>query len=153
MGRHLPIMKMKDSDILADRKDRFEGGTERILMVDDEETVIRIGQQMLEWLGYQVNTQTVSIDALEVFKANPDSFDLVITDMTMPNMNGVQFAGKIKKIRSDIPVILCTGFNHQVDDEKSKALGVQGFVTKPFIMREIAMTIRTVLNVEKPADA
>ena len=103
-------------------------------------------QQMLERLGYRVTIRTGSVEALEAFKANPGSFDLVLTDMTMPNMTGVQLAGEIKKIRPKIPVILCTGFNYHINNEKSKALGIQGFVMKPVMTKEIAGVIRNVLD-------
>ena len=146
---YLPIMKRTVEDVQVDRSEPFQGGNENILLVDDEEVIVRMEQQMLERLGYRVTIRTGSVDALEAFKANPDTFDLVVTDMTMPNMTGVQLAGQIKKIRPDIPVILCTGFSHQVDAEKSKALGIEGFVMKPVIMKEIGKVIRKVLdNVE-----
>jgi len=146
---YLPIMDRKVDDIKTDRSEPVRGGTEKILLVDDEETILRMEQQMLERLGYRITTRTGSVDALEAFKANPDSFDLIITDMTMPNMTGVQLAGEIKRIRPDIPVILCTGFSYQINDEKSKALGIQGFIMKPVIMKEIAAKIRMVLEEEK----
>ena len=101
---------------------------------------------MLERLGYRVAIRTGSVDALEAFKANPDTFDLVVTDMNMPNMTGVQLAGEIKKIRPEIPIILCTGFSYQVNEEKSKALGIQGFLMKPVVKKEIARVIRKVLD-------
>jgi PAS domain S-box-containing protein len=143
---YLPIMDQKALDIQTDRSEYIQGGTEKILLVDDEEIIVRMEQQMLERLGYRVTIRTGSVDALEAFKANPDSFDLVVTDMTMPNMTGVQFSMEIKKIRPDIPVILCTGFSYLVNDEKSKALGIQALVMKPVVMKEIAETIRKVLD-------
>jgi PAS domain S-box-containing protein len=146
---YLPIMVQNSDDIQTDRSESIAGGTEKILLVDDEEPIVRIEQQMLERLGYRVTIHTGSIDALEAFKANPDSFDLVITDMSMPNMTGVQFTREIKKIRPDIPVILCTGFSYLVNDEKCKTLGIQGFVMKPVLMKEIAETIRKVLYSSK----
>jgi len=145
---YLPIIDRKVDDIRTDRSTPIIGGTEDILLVDDEEIIVKMEQQMLERLGYQVTIRTGSLDALEAFKANPDSFDLVITDMTMPNMTGVQLTKEIKRIRPDIPVILCTGFSYQINDEKSKTLGIQGFVMKPVVMKEIAETIRMVLDKE-----
>ena len=143
---YLPVMDCKVDDIRTDRSKPFQGGSERILLVDDEVAIIMMEQQMIERLGYQVTTRTGSVDALEAFKAKPDSFDLVITDMTMPNMTGIQLAMKIKKIRPNIPIILCTGYSYQVNDNNSKALGVQGFVMKPVIAREIDEVIRKVLD-------
>jgi CheY-like chemotaxis protein len=122
------------------------GGTEKILLVDDEEAVLRMEERMLERLGYQVTTRTSSIESLETFKANSEYFDLVVSDMAMPNMNGIQLAQKIKKIKADIPIIISTGFSEQLTDEKCQALGIQGYVMKPVIIRELAETIRNVLD-------
>ena len=143
---YLPILERQVNDMRTDRSQPIQGGTENILLVDDEEVVVRIEQQMLERLGFRVTVRTGSVDALEAFKANADVFDLVVTDMTMPNMTGVQLAAEIKKIRPDIPVILCTGFSYQINEEKSKALGIQGFVMKPVLLKDLAKTIRKVLD-------
>jgi len=103
---------------------------------------------MLERLGYNVTTRTSSIDALEAFKANPDTFDLVITDMTMPNMTGEHLAGEITKIRPAIPVILCTGFSEMMSEEKAKSLGIEGFLMKPVVMKDLSNMIRKVVDKE-----
>jgi CheY-like chemotaxis protein len=121
-------------------------GKERILFVDDEETLVNIGENMLERLGYQVNTRTSSIEALAAFEHNPDAFDLVMTDMTMPNMTGEGLAKEILRIRPNKPIILCTGFSHQMDQEKALAMGIRAFVMKPFVLQEVAGTIRNVLD-------
>ena len=113
-------------------------GTERILLVDDEEPIIRMEKQMLERLGYQVTACTSSPDALMAFRASPGKFDLVITDMTMPKMTGVQLSQKFLEIRPDIPIIICTGFSTKVDGEKAKAAGIRGYVMKPVVTSEIA---------------
>jgi PAS domain S-box-containing protein len=143
---YLPVMDRKTADLRTDISEPVRGGTEKILVVDDEAAIARMERQMLERLGYRIIVRTGSTDALEAFKADPHSFDLVLTDMTMPNMTGVQLAGEIKKIRPDIPIILCTGFSYQINDIKSKALGIQGFVMKPVVKKEIAETIRNVLD-------
>ena len=101
---------------------------------------------MLERLGYRVTGLTSSIDAWEVFQNSPNEFDLVITDMTMPNMTGKELAEKIIFISPEIPVILCTGFSEQIDEESAKTMGIRAFVMKPIIMHEIANTIRKVLD-------
>ncbi|MGD9006830.1 MAG: ATP-binding protein [Desulfobacteraceae bacterium] len=121
-------------------------GKERILFVDDEETLVNIGENMLERLGYQVKTRTSSIEALAAFEHNPDAFDLVMTDMTMPNMTGEGLAKEILRIRPNKPIILCTGFSHQMDQEKALAMGIRAFVMKPFVLQEVAGTIRNVLD-------
>ena len=120
-------------------------GTERILFVDDEQALVKMGKQLLEFLGYKVTTSTSSIEALELFKVQPDKFDLVITDLTMPNMTGDELAQKLMAIRPDIPVILCTGFSTKMTAEKTKKMGIRAFVLKPVIKQDIAETIRKVL--------
>jgi two-component system cell cycle sensor histidine kinase/response regulator CckA len=121
-------------------------GNERILFVDDEEDLVDMAQQMLERLGYSVVATTSSLEALEVFKAQPDHFALVITDQTMPHMTGADLAKELLRIRSDIPIILCTGFSEVISAEEAKALGIREFVMKPFATREIAEITRHVLD-------
>jgi len=123
-----------------------EGGTERILLVDDEVQIVRMEQQMLERLGYHVTARTSSIEALEAFRAAPDKFDLIITDMTMPNMTGVELAKKIIEIRPDISMIICTGFSEKISADKAKAMGIHGYVMKPVVKSELAKKIRGVLD-------
>jgi CheY-like chemotaxis protein len=124
----------------------IQTGTERILFVDDEEAIIRSGSQMLELLGYEVRSTTVPVEALEMFRAEPNEFDLVITDMTMPHMTGEVLAREMMDIRPDIPIILCTGFSYRIDEQKAKDIGIKGWIMKPFIMRETADMIRNVLG-------
>ena len=121
-------------------------GTESILFIDDELALVNAGKHMLESLGYEVVTQTSSVEALELFASQPDRFDLVITDMTMPGLTGDQLAQKLMEIRSDLPVILCTGFSARINEEKALALGIRAFVTKPVLKRQIAKTVRMVLD-------
>jgi CheY-like chemotaxis protein len=133
-----------------DRKARVEKpipkGTERILFVDDELSLVNLGKQILESLGYEVTTRTSSIEAMGLFKDRPDAFDLVITDMTMPNMPGDELSKNLMAIRPDIPVILCTGFSASITEEKAKNIGVRGLVSKPILKRDLAETIRKVLD-------
>jgi len=121
-------------------------GDEQILFIDDEETLVQIGRQMLERLGYKVSTKSCSVKALEDFREDPMKFDLVITDQTMPNMTGEVLAKEMMQIRSDIPIILCTGFSHLVDQKKSQLIGIRAFLMKPLILRDLAVTIRKVLD-------
>ena len=122
------------------------GGSERILFVDDEKTLTDLGRQMLERLGYSVECRTSSIEALELFKSRPEHFDLVITDMTMPNLTGDRLTQEIMAIRADIPVILCTGFSEQISEESAKGLGIREFILKPLVMDRLAATVRAVLD-------
>jgi PAS domain S-box-containing protein len=124
-------------------------GQERILFVDDELALVNMGKEFLERLGYEVLTETSSKEALALFIRQPDRFDLVITDMTMPSMTGDRFAKELRRIRPDIPIILCTGFSHHLNEEAARAIGIGAFLMKPFVLRELAETIRTVLH--KPA--
>ena len=121
-------------------------GSERILYVDDEKAVVDAIKPMFERLGYRVTARTSSIEALEAFRMNPGRFDLVITDMTMPNMIGTALAGEMMSLREDIPVILCTGFSEQVNEEMAQELGIRALVMKPIVMNEMAHIIRKVLD-------
>lgn len=124
-------------------------GNEHILFVDDEEDLVDMVQQMLERLGYSVVAMTNSLKALEGFKAQPDQFDLVITDQAMPHMAGVDLAKELMRIRPEIPIILCTGFSEVISAEEAKALGIREFLMKPFATRVLAETTRRVLDSTK----
>lgn len=130
----------------AQTKEIIPTGTERILFIDDEKPIVDLGHLMLKRLGYNVSTRTSSIEALELFKAQPNRFDLVITDMTMPNMTGDKLAKELIKIRSDIPIILCTGYSQQVTEEKATQMGIKEFILKPMTINELAKTIRSALG-------
>jgi len=121
-------------------------GHERILFVDDEEMLADIGSQMLSEYGYQVTTSTNSQKALAIFKENPDQFDLVITDQTMPGLSGKEFISELLKVRPDLPTILCTGYSSKVNDETAMQLGAKAFCMKPLDMLELIQTTRRVLD-------
>jgi len=121
-------------------------GNETILFVDDEISIVKMIKRMLERLGYKVKTKTNPVEALDLFKSKPDHFDLVITDMTMPQMTGVKLYEKLMGIRPDIPVIICTGHSSMIDEEKAKLLKIAAYVMKPITMTEISQTIRKVLD-------
>ncbi len=121
-------------------------GKEYILLVDDEETIIETGKEMLEYLGYSVETCINGAGALDLFKNHPQKFDLVITDMTMPGMNGDVFSKKILETRPDIPIILCTGYNPQIDEVIAKKNGLKAFIFKPLTFKKLATTVRNVLD-------
>jgi len=143
---YLPLIKTQDKATELALPETVHGGSERVLLVDDEEPIVRMEKQILERLGYQVTSQTSSIEALEAFRAQPDKFDLVITDMTMPNMTGDKLAGELINIRPDIPVILCTGFSEKISRERVAAMGIKGFLMKPIVNCDLAKTIREVLD-------
>jgi signal transduction histidine kinase/ActR/RegA family two-component response regulator len=121
-------------------------GNEHILLIDDEEQIIDIERRILENLGYEVTPKTDSEEALAEFSARPDRFDLVITDMTMPKITGDRLARRLMDINPQIPVILCTGFNEAITEEKALAMGIDKFVMKPIVKNELANAIRTVLD-------
>jgi PAS domain S-box-containing protein len=126
--------------------EKIPTGNERILFVDDEPPIAALSEQMLSELGYRVIVRSSSIEALELFKDDPERFDLVISDITMPNMAGDALAAEMLKIRSDLPVILCTGYSKRVSDERAKQIGVKAFLYKPIVKRQLAETIRKVLD-------
>ncbi len=121
-------------------------GKERILYIDDEKTLAQVGKSMLKKLGYHVDSRTDSVEALQAFRMNPGKFDLVITDMTMPNMSGDMLARGIMQIRADIPIILCTGYSDRMNEEKARSIGIRHFLKKPFAIHDLAGTIRRVLT-------
>ena len=132
--------------ITTDAGDELPTGNEHILLIDDEKALVDLGRQMLERLGYSVESRTSSIEALEMFKTRSDEFDLVITDMTMPNLTGEKLAAELMKIRADVPVILCTGFSEQISEEHAKEMGIKEFILKPLLMNKLAGTVRAVLD-------
>ncbi len=122
------------------------GGEERILFVDDEIAVVEMTTSILKRMGYEVIPFIDSQDALDAFANAPDDFDLVITDQTMPRITGVELSERMKAIRPDIPILLCTGYSHVVSAEQAKAQGIDGYVMKPLAKRELAEAIRKVLD-------
>ena len=119
-------------------------GTERILLIDDEQSVVEMETAIFERLGYDVTSETDSSSALEIFRSKPGEFDLIITDFTMPNLTGIDLSKEIRRIRPDIPIILCTGFSEKVTEKGAMDLGVE-LAMKPFGMKQIAELVRKVL--------
>jgi signal transduction histidine kinase/ActR/RegA family two-component response regulator len=147
---HLPTLEDAEADLEEAASAAKCGGSERILLVDDEPQIVAVVKQLLEKLGYRVTAQTNSAEALEAFARQPDQFDLVITDMTMPNMTGDLLARSIWDIRSGIPVILCTGYNEMMTEDKAIAMGIRKFILKPIDKDELAMAIRSALSGSPP---
>jgi CheY-like chemotaxis protein len=125
-------------------------GKERILLVDDDETIVISVRNMLERFGYKVTAFTDGREALKVFSEKPSEFDLVITDHVMPHLMGENMAQEMLRIRSDVPIILCAGNVDSVPDEKVKERGLRGLLVKPFSVRECAELVRGVLDKEDP---
>ena len=126
--------------------ERIPTGHERILLVDDEETLVEMAQALLENLGYQVTGVSDSLKALELFRQNPGAYDLIITDQTMPAMTGCAFAREVKREREDVPIILCTGLMEAVAEDQARQTGVQEFLMKPYVISELSRTVRKVLD-------
>ena len=124
-------------------------GTERILVVDDEASLLEMTSLMLKRLAYTVVGTTSSIEALKLFQAEPDRFDLVITDMAMPEMAGDMLARELLNLRPDIPIILCTGHSDRIDAERAANIGIAGYYMKPLEMATLAKEVRNVLDEAK----
>jgi len=133
-----------ETDAVGDHE--IPTGFERILFVDDEEALVEMGEDILAELGYEVTSRMNGREALALFRLDPSRFDLVITDQTMPEMTGIDLAREILAIRPNMPIIMCTGFSHLVDADKATAVGIRAFAMKPLTKREIARTIRKVLD-------
>ena len=118
------------------------GGKGRILYVDDEEPIATFGHDLLTTLGYDVSVRLSSLDALEAFKANPEKFDMVITDMTMPHMTGALLARELLKVRPDIPIILTTGYSEMINDEAAKKIGIREYLMKPVSVNSLAAAVK-----------
>jgi PAS domain S-box-containing protein len=140
-----------EKEAIAETKtyEKLPGGNESILFIDDEKPLAQFGYQRLKRLGYKVEASTNPFDALELFSSQPDKFDLIITDMTMPQMTGEKLIKEVLSIRSDIPIILCTGFSETIDEEKAAAIGAVEYIEKPVDKRDFALKVRRVLDGKK----
>ena len=115
------------------------------MFIDDEAGIVAITKLGLERLGYVIEAHNDSVEALAAFQAAPERYDVVVTDQTMPKMTGVHLSEEVLKIRPGCPVILCSGFSENINEEQAKALGIADYVKKPFMVRDLAQTIRKVL--------
>ena len=142
---YLPITKKRKAHTNFKKED-LPFGNENILFVDDEAPITIMGGRILEQLGYTVTTKTSSVEALELFRSKPQEFDLIMTDMTMPNMTGEQLAAELMKIRPDIPVVLCTGYSKKISEESITGIGIKALLYKPVLKADLAKTVRKVLD-------
>lgn len=127
-------------------EEEVPSGAGRILMIDDEELLLQMGKDMMERLGYSVTIRNSSLDALATFQNNPDAFDVVITDQTMPGMTGSDLARRILQLRPDMPIILCTGYSNLIDENTAKFIGIREFALKPLTKSTIAHLLQKVLG-------
>jgi len=142
----IPLMKSEFIPLTDDLQNVSPSGTERILVVDDEVSIANVESQMLARLGYNTTISIGSHEALNSFKTSPEAFDLILTDMSMPNMTGDRLAYEIRQIRPEIPIIICTGFSEQINKENAQEIGVNGFLMKPIVKSEMAKMVRKVLD-------
>ncbi|MCB2181707.1 MAG: PAS domain S-box protein [Desulfobulbaceae bacterium] len=144
---YLPVISEDSSQVREKEKDEsLPSGSERILVVDDESAIVAMCKATLAILGYQVSGTTDSQKALEIFRRNPDQFDLIILDQTMPGLSGYDLASEILKIRSELPIILCTGFSSVISQEQALALGIKKFTFKPLHREKLAVLVRECLD-------
>jgi PAS domain S-box-containing protein len=142
---YFPLAEAKASKG-SDKEGQIQRGDETILFVDDEKSIVSMMERNLSWLGYHVEIELNPRDAVELFRSKSDQIDLVITDMTMPQMTGIQLSEALRQIRPDLPIILCTGHSDLIDEDKAERLGIAGFVMKPAAKQEMARIIRDVLD-------
>lgn len=140
ISQHLSSIGTTTSEVIPN------GRHERILFIDDEELLAEMAEGLLRQLGYQVTVRTSSKEALALFRLDPSRFDLVLTDQTMPDMTGMELAREVIALRPGMPVILSTGFSHLVDADSARQAGIKALAMKPLTKREIARTIRKVLD-------
>jgi signal transduction histidine kinase/ActR/RegA family two-component response regulator len=144
----LPLAK-STPETHEDTQEDLPTGTEHILIIDDEPSLVEIDGEMLKSLGYRIVTRTSSLEALELFRAQPDRFDMIITDLTMPNLTGDKLSEELISIRKDIPIIICTGFSDHKIEESINTIGIKGMLMKPIVRADLAQMVRKVLDEAK----
>jgi CheY-like chemotaxis protein len=115
-------------------------------VADDERALARVSELALSYLGYTVKPQNNPLAAFEVFRSNPDSFDIVITDLTRPQINGLKRAEDLLQIRPDLPIILCTGYTEKIEVQKARSIGITEVLMKPVAIGDLAADVRKALD-------
>ncbi len=123
-----------------------EGNGETALFIDDEDELVSLGKDVLSKLGYNVIAETSSVKAMALFKENPDKFDIIVSDTTMPDLTGIQLVRSVREVAPDIPIILCTGYSRQIDEQVLSDLGIEYLLIKPYEVSELAVIMRTLLE-------
>ncbi len=142
---YLPVVNNDSGEQTMEIKPPLKRGSGHILLIDDEKEVVKMEKNMLERLGYNVTSRTSSIEALELFKKSTKKFDLVITDMSMPNISGDKLSVEMIRLRSDIPILLCTGFHESMSEKKAASLGIKGYLYKPVMIQDLSDKIYEIL--------
>ncbi|MBU1583733.1 MAG: response regulator, partial [Proteobacteria bacterium] len=149
---YLPVVKNQVSELGYDEEEQLPlGKQEHILFIDDEISITKVAKRMLGKLNYKVTTLNSSLEALNFFSSRPDDFDVVVTDMTMPDMTGDILAEALKKIRPDIPIILCTGYHQSLSGKDVMKKGIHSICKKPIAKAELAMAVRNAIDKETQA--
>jgi CheY-like chemotaxis protein len=143
---YLPIIEQELGLQVEDEHDSLPTGSELILLVDDDQMLVEMVRSKLEKLGYEIVATTNPVEALGLLRKNPARFDLVFIDFRMPAMTGDELAREVKSIRSDIPVIVCTGSEQSLEPEKTLELGIAKVICKPLFIKELSQTLREVLD-------
>jgi CheY-like chemotaxis protein/anti-sigma regulatory factor (Ser/Thr protein kinase) len=143
---YFPTIRKTELTEARIRKQKIRKGHEHILFIDDEQVLVEMGKKMLEQMGYSVETRTSSVEALALFSAHPQKYDLVITDLTMPNMTGEKLAVELLRIRPDLPIILCTGYAESLLEKKVKNMGITNLVMKPLLRTDMDRAIQNALG-------
>jgi PAS domain S-box-containing protein len=147
---HVPRIDAVDSVSRDSAPSQLPGGSERLLVVDDDEVIAGMQGRVLRELGYDVVAASSGPRALEMFKADPGAFDAVLTDISMPGMSGLVLSRHLRSMRSEIPIILCTGYSEMIDEKMAKSMGINELIMKPLFKGELAGTVRRVLDAGAP---
>jgi signal transduction histidine kinase/CheY-like chemotaxis protein len=142
---YFPIIN-EEASLEAEAQEPDYGGTEHIMVVDDEVVITRVMRRMLTKMGYKITTYTDSLLAAKDFRDNPHDYDAVITDMTMPNMTGAELARELLSQRPELPIIMTTGYSEVIDKEKAARIGIMAFMLKPVKKKQLSKAIRNVLD-------
>ncbi|MDQ1257253.1 MAG: hypothetical protein QG656_1856, partial [Candidatus Hydrogenedentes bacterium] len=143
---YLPLVDGNPEQNLPGEEPVPAGHGERILLIDDEEDVAALGRQMLTHLGYHVAAHTDPVQALDVFSADPEQFDLIVTDQSMPKLTGVELAQEILQLRPDMPILIVTGFTDTVSPSEARMMGIREYLVKPFLTHELAQAVHRALG-------
>lgn len=139
-------MQAHDESLAEEAVGKIPQGSGTVLVVDDEPILGEMLQRMLSSIGYEVLLCSSSTEALEVFTQQRARITLVLTDMTMPVMNGVELARRIKQLSPAMPVVLCTGFSETMDEKRARRMGIDGYMMKPVILDKLAQTLHDILE-------
>ncbi len=143
---YFPLLTEQHDQLATPPEKHMPGGTEHILFVDDDAMLTELSEVMLSDMGYRVSTSTDSRRALQLFCSAPTTFDLLITDQTMPGLTGFELIQEALKIRPNLPTILCTGYSSKISEQDAKLMGVSAYCMKPLEMMDFLQTVRTVLD-------